>query len=391
MKAILSLLIAFWMIGQAHAQGWSKLSSGTSRNLYSVYFTKPNTGFIAGDSLILKTVNSGLNWICTYKNCMFKSVHFLDSNIGYATGLPVYKTTDAGLNWIVNLTIPFSFYTSIFATAKDTAYMVGDIGRISITEDAGNTWFPYSLVQYTLYLRSIYFADKKTGFVVGWSGAICKSTDYGFTWKKTMFDTMQYLNCVYFPTNKIGYIAGFDSQSLILKTTDTGNTWVIQRPGSPNELNSVFFINADTGYAVGWYGTIIKTIDGGKHWTVQYSGTTQHLNSVFFTDANTGYIVGDSGVFLKTINGGSGLKNNNYVKSKIILFPNPSSGELNLKFNQNQNEIKVEITDIPGKLVYLTEAKEVSSLQMYLNLPKGLYYVSVFAEGNKTTFKLILE
>lgn len=42
---------------------WNTISSGTSNNLTSVFFTNADTGFIVGDAgIILKTTDAGISW-----------------------------------------------------------------------------------------------------------------------------------------------------------------------------------------------------------------------------------------------------------------------------------------------------------------------------------------
>jgi photosystem II stability/assembly factor-like uncharacterized protein len=69
---------------------WSFLTSGTTIDLKSVYFTDANTGYAVGESgLILKTIDAGANWMpfisidhFTYLN----SITFPETCTGYAVG-----------------------------------------------------------------------------------------------------------------------------------------------------------------------------------------------------------------------------------------------------------------------------------------------------------------
>jgi photosystem II stability/assembly factor-like uncharacterized protein len=83
---------------------WSKQTSGTTNDLFSVYFTDANTGYIVGDTgLILKTTNAGTNWtaqISGTTNPLY-SVYFPAPNTGYAVGKSgtILKTTNGGV-WL---------------------------------------------------------------------------------------------------------------------------------------------------------------------------------------------------------------------------------------------------------------------------------------------------
>ena len=59
MKKLYILIITIFTINIANAQ-WTALTSGTTNNLNSVFFTDANTGYAVGDyGTILKTTNGG--------------------------------------------------------------------------------------------------------------------------------------------------------------------------------------------------------------------------------------------------------------------------------------------------------------------------------------------
>ena len=105
MKRILVLLVLtiFWSIS-LNAQ-WTILSSGTSNNLYDVYFTSVDTGYIVGENgLIKKTVDGGENWTTQTSgvNGFLHGIVFInETTTGYAVEWngKVIKTTDAGTTW----------------------------------------------------------------------------------------------------------------------------------------------------------------------------------------------------------------------------------------------------------------------------------------------------
>ncbi len=88
MKQFCILLIALLLATGAIAQ-WAAQNSGTTKDLYSVYFTDVNTGYAVGDSVtILKTIIGRMIWPPKESVTLMKlnSIYFLDSNTGYSVG-----------------------------------------------------------------------------------------------------------------------------------------------------------------------------------------------------------------------------------------------------------------------------------------------------------------
>ena len=139
---------------------------------------------------------------------------------------------------------------------------------------------------------------------------------------------------------------------LSLSSVFAFSQWTSQTSGTTEYLQSVYFTDADTGYTVGSNGTILKTSNGGTNWTAQTSGTTNFLSSVYFTDPNTGYVVGSSGTILKTNNGGvTFIEETGSLEPTFSIYPNPSQGMVNLKFNNTQKK-QIDVFSILGNSVY---------------------------------------
>jgi len=109
MKQFYIILIAVLAFNSARTQ-WVPQNSGTTQNLYSVYFTDASIGYIVGgeytpgghNGTILKTINGGITrtaiWGVT--TSLFTSVYFTDANTGYAVGDSgtILKTINEGGN-----------------------------------------------------------------------------------------------------------------------------------------------------------------------------------------------------------------------------------------------------------------------------------------------------
>ena len=157
------------------------LSSGTTNQLYSVYFTSVDTGFAVGISgTILKTTNAGANWTAQTSGTVasLNSVYFTDVNTGYIVGGAILKTTDGGSNWNI-LSSTLSGY-SVYFTDANTGYAVGGGLNILKTSNGGINWTTQTSGTLSS-LWSVYFTNADTGYAVGTMGTILKTTNGGIS------------------------------------------------------------------------------------------------------------------------------------------------------------------------------------------------------------------
>src|SRR5690606_5090209 len=89
---------------------------------------------------------------------------------------------------------------------------------------------------------------------------------------------------------------------------------------------------------------------------------------------------------------GTGIKEN-YLQNNLVVFPNPSNGQFNLKVPVTTRSYTVEVTDLTGKVIRQQVVKNNSgSEQLQLNnTAKGIYILKIASEGNVATRKLIVE
>ena len=75
----------------------------------------------------------------------------------------------------------------------------------------------------------------------------------------------------------------------------------------------------------------------------------------------------------------------------LVIYPNPSNGELNIDFGKNYNHINISAYDTNGKKVYETSNQNSLNLKIQLNLPAGFYLITITADNKNTTRKLIIK
>jgi photosystem II stability/assembly factor-like uncharacterized protein len=265
---------------------WTIQVSGLDHVLVSVFFLDANTGFAVGDEgIFLKTTNGGTDWTTQTIDSTYalQTVFFTNPRTGYAVGgidtggtyynTLIIKTVNGGVNWSqLSTGLTNKFVHSISFPMANTGFAVADSGIILKTADAGNSWNIQSFDCF--YMFSVHFANENTGYAVGnkwvsqeqkYYGDIYKTTNGGISWslqKSIMLSTsIGQFNSVFFIDEDTGCIVG--NGRSIIKTVNGGDDWTEQPLGDLYYLNNVFFADDNTGYAVGDYGTIFKTTNGG--------------------------------------------------------------------------------------------------------------------------------
>jgi hypothetical protein len=77
------------------------------------------------------------------------------------------------------------------------------------------------------------------------------------------------------------------------------------------------------------------------------------------------------------------------VVNNLRMFPNPTSSEVNLNFENTVNEEVIRVSDIQGRIVISQNISNVNFHNMDVSqLANGLYTVSIKADGKITTEKL---
>ncbi|MCU0373321.1 MAG: T9SS type A sorting domain-containing protein [Ignavibacteria bacterium] len=435
----LFLLIAVFLLFYANLYpqtGWYLQNSGTSRNLNNLYFINSNTGWVAGDSVVLKTTNGGQNWIIQSLPVQAKinSVNFLNANTGflagernyssYVLGTYVLKTTNGGINWNIIYSntpaiIGTAYIRDVYAINENTVirtysqYLAYESsGSILKSTDGGISYSNSLLCGPT---KGLSFINSQTGWSTcayssEWGPGvfrIFRTTNEGSNWSVMLSDSIikiegrgiQFLNA------STGYVIGYKGgPTVILKTTNGGINWAKDSLINYNN-RSMYFANVNTGWIGGYTSTgnsnIARTTNGGINWSYQNIGGTQIINGLYFTDAMTGWAVGFYGVILKTITGGvtSIFPVSSEIPSSFSLeqnYPNPFNNTSNLKFEiANLEDIKIVVYDIMGREVQtlVNEELQPGSYEVTFDgsgLNSGVYFYQMTAGNYKETKKMLL-
>lgn len=361
---------------------WTRENSGTTADLYGVYFLNDSIGYAVGDSgTILRTRDAGGTWSkSSLGNITLRAVQFLDSTTGYVVGYGdsggvILKTTDAGDNWDTITTKASGLCLAEHFMNKDTGLVVGYGHFIVKTTDGGKTWLDLSSVVGTsIFINDIDFLNDSVGFLAAgdcgpgfpcppatdYLGQIKKTTDGGNTWSG--FATFGSFSAVSFGSDSVG-LASLSSWSYFYRSGDGGTTWSIQRTNLfpalyTGEIWRLDFLSTDTGWAVGTpdssgsAGLVASTVDGGRNWKVEDSITTGTLHDIFFSNRRDAWVVGAKGAVLRR-DGFTSVESPHNIPAIFSLgqnYPNPFNPSTTITFQlSTTSQVTLKIYDLLGR------------------------------------------
>lgn len=344
---------------------WQAQTSGTTHALYAVDFVSSNDGYAVGDEVVLKTVNGGQSWTTTSLAGQFlRSVSFGSATTGWVggeqtTGASLYKTTDAGTQWLPDLpTGATGKIRDVHARSATYAWVVGDgfrsrfKGTVWATEvgeqytgvtlasdevgwavaatpakiqritqaNADPPAFPLYTPQYEtqlaagLHPRAVAATSPTTVLVVGDDGLILRTTNAGAGWWRSSTATTLDLYAVDERASGVAYAVG--KTGTVLRSVDGGGNWSLASvPAtlltSPGDLRAVDFVTDTIGFVASELGSVFNTTDGGLTWgggplqdEHEQPLTVPALYGVDFVDDQVGYAVGALGKIYKTTDHG---------------------------------------------------------------------------------------
>ena len=365
------------------------------------------TGFNHGD--ILKTTDAGANWvsqITTYTTPIY-GIAFTSDETGYLAGsISLYKTTNGGINWntVYNSTTN-EIFTDIVFTDANTGYAVGSYGRQLKTTNAGVSWTASTISSSGSIMSSLCFVNESSGYAVGDNNAAVRTTNAGVNWTSmSVASPFVNLSDVFFTDINNGYISCTNG---IYRTTNGGDSWFLL--STPTGGYAKVQFRGNFGYAITGDGKIIKSIDAGVSWIVQPTVTTNGLSALYFNSDNFIYTGGLLGTMLKTIPSELLITQTGNIYSEIPQsislsqnYPNPFNPVTNLEFEipavlhgASPGFVSLKVYNIVGKeIATLVDGNLNPGIYKYKfdgsNLTSGVYFYTLKVNGFSETKKMIL-
>ncbi|HNW90528.1 MAG TPA: YCF48-related protein [Bacteroidales bacterium] len=286
---------------------WSYKNTG-GKDFSSLYFLSTSNGFAVGGSGIFKTTDAGANWIPLFSDQYIPAskILFTDNENGYALGHKGYilKTTNGGKNWAdIKIGTQNTGFRTMYFQNSNSGLLIDNNDIIYQTNDAGKNWLKQGSLPKNKSINAFHFFDTNSMTLCTNNGSIFKTINKGKDWTEKTFDLDENFYDICFTGRDTGYVVG--RLGIFIKTYDGEQTWLPAPLDSRMPVHGVFFIDGLHGYTI-VDDKIQKTTDGAVSWTnfEIESETSLQLNDVFFSDKNTGYVVGQKGLILKTEDAG---------------------------------------------------------------------------------------
>lgn len=410
MKKII-LFLYILLLSQSLKSQWVVTSQPSGFDIFDCSFINSQTGYICGyGNSIFKTTNAGLNWI----NLSFAgtgrdidAIHFFNANTGMlvSTSDTLFRTTNGGASWNTQIDIGFPA-SRLFFLDNNTGWAT-NYGKISKTTNAGLNWLTSNSFTY----GPLFFVNSLTGWTtdyVGGNSTIYKTTDGGNNWTSQYTATdFRVIYSFYFLNENTGWVSGY--REFIAKTTNGGLNWTEQNFTSGGAgIYSITFVNQNTGWGAGDFNfsggsKIFYTTNSGTNWNYIFATTNAgRLFKVQFVNQNEGWLIGQYGKVFRTINSGGLTEVNaigNNIPGKFDLYqnyPNPFNPATSIKYQvESTKQIKLVVYDILGKeaATLVNEKQTPGTYEVKFdgsNLSSGIYFYTLRAGDFVKTQKMIL-
>jgi len=298
---------------------FKRIDIGTNLGIFGIQMADDQNGYLCGqDGLVMRTRDGGKTWerLNSRTHLFIFGLSFPDRLHGYFVGdrALVLSTVNGGESFTKRqLQRLFPPEIADYALAVDEpvlysasfldvghGWVVGELGRIWATENAGKTWNEQQQSLVSQWQRlpgpnddsrfsdfllptffSVSFRDPKNGAACGLEGWVIQTNDGGKTWHfahqadkpgsppDTLVPGAQILaRDPLFSIDLFGGDQGITTglTGTVLRLQPNG-VWAHDPsvPAIPFTLSQARFFDAQHGWIVG-YGTILYTEDGGKTW-----------------------------------------------------------------------------------------------------------------------------
>ena len=157
----------------------NKRKIGYATYTRSVTATSANAAWALGiDGVVLKTTDGGANWTTKDLEMPLNDIWAVNSQVIWAVGSGIYKSTNGGSTWNLQLEPLSRGFMSVCAVDANTAWAVGGNGIIYKTLDGGRKWFS-QLSGVMADLSGVAASDANNAWAVGEGGIVLHTTDGG--------------------------------------------------------------------------------------------------------------------------------------------------------------------------------------------------------------------
>lgn len=379
-------------ISPASAQ-WQPIVSGTTDSLTAITWVDGRFLVAGGGLTFLRSLDNGVSFSATggyghgYDGMPLNHISFHDSLNGYGTSsmacCSYQSTNDGGRTWqgwpeneidelqvrmrmalngtdqVVFKEGPVHFSIADGQLLNESAITIhASLDSVCPIPDAFNCWsngawydtgsYGWTLTSndrgasiqtgtfpYANYLYSAHRVNDTTIAYIDFGPRLRVSHDKGVSWKQR--STLPIVLGTITPAFGMydaarGAFADMNGQLNL--TADSGMTWTPVPTPTSVSLNDILFVDDMHVLAIGDAGTILTSSDGGYTWEQEESGTTERLHALA-TSGGATIAIGTIGTILRRFPAHAGMDLTTGLSAQpsthLTLFPNPSSGTLNVR------------------------------------------------------------
>lgn len=422
-KRILIAIAIICFISNSIIAQWVTQPSGTTALLKSVSAISDQICWVSGAGVVLRTTNTGANWINATGNLPAtfggSNIFGIDGNTAIASGTVsgnafTYKTTNGGTNWTQVFTQAGGFINSVWMYGALEGFMMGDpVGNkwsLWYSNSIGNAW---DSTGYRLdgtgeagWNNGLYLFGTRIWFTTNTAtGKIYYSANSGLTFTAQLTgSTSASYGAISFngPSNGMA-----SSNDKIFYTSNAGTNWTLL-PGLPGTGN----VGGITGKNNTWWATrnsvgtsIYVSTNAGVNWVSQTvpSGTYSaiQLARLSFTSPASVWAVGDAGKIVYLSGIVSVKTSNELIPEEFSLsqnYPNPFNPvtKINYQIAKSQSSnVKLIIYNSIGKEIatLVNEKQGAGNYEVEFNgenLSSGLYFYKLEADEFSEVKSMIL-
>lgn len=431
------------LISSVHSE-WVQVASLSNTGTFpNVSVVNANLVFIAGgpNSLpfVARSTNGGVNFTVLPVNGLnleLYSIWALDENTifvgdGGAAGgaggnAKIYKTTNAGNNWINILSTggTSGFINGIVFSRTNPQIGIiqsdpptGTSYWIAKTTNGGLNWTienPPSSGAGSAQNSVIIIDQNFYGFGLNQSPArVALTTNSGSNWTYTpligLGGTSTFISGFAFNSNKINGLASNNSTSnSISRTTNGGASWFQQsvpNTSSSTYCNIKYIPGTDICYIVLGTSTgsqAYKSTNNGSNWTsltMPANINITHFDIYKSGNTATAYAVSNTGIVLKLTDNITSIENQSEIPYEYYLsqnYPNPFNPFTNINFSTSSpGLVQINVYNILGEFIsgLVNEYKSPGNYSVLFDSEKlsgGVYFYTMRVNGFTETKKMIV-
>ena len=376
MKTTLLLIFTLIFSGVSIAQDWVVQTIPTSLSRFDdVFFLNENLGWAADGKgyKVYKTTDGGENWNLQLNTDheYLRNIAFLDEDRGFLGTLTpnMYRTLDGGVTWDTIKVPGVQAICGLAVIGSNTVYGCGayfEPAYLIKTSDGGDTWSFKDMSAYATSLVEVLFVDENIGFASGGNdngGVIIKTTDGGVTWTE-VYNTglpgevvwkMQQLF-----SNPDAFFCSVQSvepnPGKLIKSLDGGQNWTKHDINPTNSflpessIQGVGFVTENHGWASGHSSLLLETLDGGETWLEMMGLYIGNVNRFHVLNQNLVYAAGYKIYKFTDVLSVSEIDLKEPNPLDISINPNPLNDELNIKILfDSKNHMVITLFDEQGR------------------------------------------